>query len=309
MRFLILVTLLSVLECPNAFASPGAADGSNTCVQFSVLTQDVLKNVKEGLSPQDVKWFREKVQKKYPAACYIDPSPTTSLVFVVIVTPDTYHGTRVVTNTETHDNPISGTVTDPYGDSADISGTEQTTTTSSTAVPYSFEYGIYTLSVEEKRSDGSFTVLHRFQQKGIYRTMYGIPLGGKGHHPLHAVIEEAAEWINKGGLAAAEKMYAQSSEPASGQSQGNGSSSGRVPKPPPGADAVLDISSTPSGAEIDVDGAYVGNTPAALQVTPGEHFITVKKVGYASWERKIKAMPGHASLSPELLSTDNPTTH
>ena len=72
----------------------------------------------------------------------------------------------------------------------------ETTTTTSTAVPYSFEYGIYTLSVERQQKDGSYLVLHRFQQKGIYRTLYGVPLGGKGHHPAHAVIEEAAQWIS-----------------------------------------------------------------------------------------------------------------
>jgi hypothetical protein len=91
-------------------------------------------------------------------------------------------------------------VTDQNGDTSQVNGTVETTTTSSTAVPYSVPYGVYTLSVERRRSDGKFDVAHRFQQRGLYNTLYGIPLGGKGHHPVHTVIEDAAKWINGGGL-------------------------------------------------------------------------------------------------------------
>ena len=176
------------------FVVAAAAQSSRPCIKFSVVSFDKLNNVKQGLSPGDQKWFREKIEKKYPSVCYAPPSPAVSLVFVVLVTPATYDGTRVVRNTQS--NPIDGTITDNQGDSADISGTQQTTT--STAVPYSFDYGIFTLSVEQHEASGSYVVLHRFQERGIYRTMYGIPLGGKGHHPFHAVVQEAAEWISKG---------------------------------------------------------------------------------------------------------------
>lgn len=51
----------------------------------------------------------------------------------------------------------------------------------------------------------------------------------------------------------------------------------------------------------------MGNTPAGLQVTLGEHVIAVKKADYVSWERKINALPGHANLSPELQPIANKT--
>jgi len=170
------------------------------CVYFSVVTQDALGNVKQGLSPSNVKWFQESVERKYPNACYVDPSPSVPVVFYVTVTPDTYQGTRIVRSTSRQSNPVTGTVTDQSGNQSQVEGTVETTTTSSTAVPYSFEYGIFTLAVERRGADGKFAVLHRFQQKGIYQTLYGIPLGGKGHHPLHAVIEDAAQWVNSGGM-------------------------------------------------------------------------------------------------------------
>jgi hypothetical protein len=67
-------------------------------------------------------------------------------------------------------------------------------------VPYSVDYGVYTLYVERLQGDGKFNVLQTFQQKGLYSTYNGIPLGGRGHHPAHAVIEDAVKWLSAGGL-------------------------------------------------------------------------------------------------------------
>ena len=190
-----LLALTFVVSAASTAQTPSA------CIPFTVVTQDKLKNVKEGLSPDDAKWFREKMAKKYPGVCYADPTPTASTVFYITITPDTYNGTRIVNQTSTQATPVSGTITDQNGNVSQVNGTEQTTTTSSTAVPYSFEYGIFTLTVQSRRSDGTFEVVQTFQQKGIYNTLYGIPLGGRGHHPAHAVIEDAVKWVNSGGLA------------------------------------------------------------------------------------------------------------
>jgi hypothetical protein len=280
---------------------------SSACQQFSVLVQDELKNVKPGLSLADQKWFREKVQKKYPSLCFVEPSADVPLMFVVIITPDTYHGTRVVTDTQT--TPVEGTITDEDGNVSTLSGTQKTS--SSTAVPYSFDYGIFTLTVEKPQKDGTYLALHRFQQKGIYDTLYGIPLGGKGHHPLHAVIEEAAEWVNKGGLVEAERLVSPvSTPPASSHSEvideaGVASALGNSSV----TRTALDISSNPTGAEIEIDGAFVGNTPASVEVSPGEHFVAISKNGFASWERKLTAVPGRASISPLLQPSGSRTTY
>jgi TPR repeat protein len=90
-----------------------------------------------------------------------------------------------------------------------------TTTTSSTPVPYSFEYGIFTLTVQSRRNDGTLQAVQTFQQKGIYNTLYGIPLGGRGHHPAHAVIEDAAKWVNGGGLTNQRQSSLQPTQPHS----------------------------------------------------------------------------------------------
>src|SRR5450755_126606 len=55
----------------------------------------------------------------------------------------------------------------------------------------------------------------------------------------------------------------------------------------PSTSAKLQIDSTPPGADIEVDGNFVGNTPSEVQVTEGDHTIVVKKSGFKNWERKL----------------------
>jgi hypothetical protein len=65
--------------------------------------------------------------------------------------------------------------------------------------------------------------------------------------------------------------------------------------------AKLQMESNPSGADIELDGSFVGNTPSDVQVPEGEHTITVKKAGFQDWERKMKVTAGSSvHLSAEL---------
>jgi len=71
------------------------------------------------------------------------------------------------------------------------------------------------------------------------------------------------------------------------------------------ATSQISVSSTPSSADIEVDGGFVGNTPSVLGLNPGDHSITIKKVGYKTWERKVKVMGGSINISAELEKTQN----
>jgi hypothetical protein len=69
--------------------------------------------------------------------------------------------------------------------------------------------------------------------------------------------------------------------------------------------AKLQIESTPSGADIEVDGSFAGSTPSDVQVTEGDHTVVVKKSGFKDWERKLKSIAGSSvHLSAELETTD-----
>jgi hypothetical protein len=52
--------------------------------------------------------------------------------------------------------------------------------------------------------------------------------------------------------------------------------------------AVLDISSEPRDAEIEIDGTFAGTTPRTKRLNPGEYKIKISRNGYKNWERKIK---------------------
>lgn len=63
------------------------------------------------------------------------------------------------------------------------------------------------------------------------------------------------------------------------------------------------VKSTPEGAEIEVDGQFVGSTPSTIQVRSGEHKVSVKKAGFVVWEKVATFNAGDtitldATLSP-----------
>jgi hypothetical protein len=62
----------------------------------------------------------------------------------------------------------------------------------------------------------------------------------------------------------------------------------------------LEIASTPPGADIELDGSFVGNTPSSVGVSAGDHTIRLTKTGYAAWERKVKTSTGAVRISPDL---------
>jgi hypothetical protein len=62
----------------------------------------------------------------------------------------------------------------------------------------------------------------------------------------------------------------------------------------------ITVTSDPAGGDIEVDGNFVGNTPSAIDLTPGEHVIRITKSGYQAWERKMKVMSGSINVSAQL---------
>ena len=52
------------------------------------------------------------------------------------------------------------------------------------------------------------------------------------------------------------------------------------------------FSSTPTGAEVTVDGRYVGSTPSVLGLTTGTHVVVVSTAGYAQWKRELAVTAG-----------------
>ncbi len=70
----------------------------------------------------------------------------------------------------------------------------------------------------------------------------------------------------------------------------------------PGGNAVR-ITSEPDGAEVELDGAFIGSTPATLQMTPGLHRISVRR-GNASWARDVQILPGNSITVNAILTPE-----
>jgi PEGA domain len=73
-----------------------------------------------------------------------------------------------------------------------------------------------------------------------------------------------------------------------------------VAKAAPDALSNIHIASQPASADIEVDGAFVGNTPSSVQLAPGDHKIVVKKTGFKEWTRVMKTSAGDVNVSAEL---------
>jgi len=75
-----------------------------------------------------------------------------------------------------------------------------------------------------------------------------------------------------------------------------------VPIAAPVMQAQLQIASTPDGADIEIDGNFVGNTPSTVGVAAGQHDISVKKAGFKPWARKIAVSSGQVNVDAVLES-------
>jgi hypothetical protein len=68
----------------------------------------------------------------------------------------------------------------------------------------------------------------------------------------------------------------------------------------PEMNARVALSSNPAGADVEIDGAYVGSTPSNVHLAPGDHAVTISKKGYLSWQKKIRITQGEVTVNAEL---------
>jgi hypothetical protein len=194
MRNLLLMAFLLV-----PVIARGATKNEQPCkTQFTVAWTDRLNNVRQGLSEKEGKEVQKKLTKKYPELCYAEPSPSVTLVFFVSTSEAVYHGSRTTTSDSTHDEPVTGTITDQDGNVSNVSGTQTVTTTSTSTVPVQFDYPVFTLAIETRNADGKFTLLHTVQRKGLCPAYAGFCIANR--HPDVGIVEDAVKWIHAGGL-------------------------------------------------------------------------------------------------------------
>jgi hypothetical protein len=61
------------------------------------------------------------------------------------------------------------------------------------------------------------------------------------------------------------------------------------------------IHSNPPGADIYIDGRFVGQTPSAIPMPTGPHKIVLKSAGKRDWERQLEVIKdSELTLDPVL---------
>src|SRR5712692_1428598 len=58
------------------------------------------------------------------------------------------------------------------------------------------------------------------------------------------------------------------------------------------AKGTVQVNSNPQGADIEVDGVFVGNAPSVLKLSAGKHSIRVTLAGHKDWTREITVQAG-----------------
>ena len=69
-------------------------------------------------------------------------------------------------------------------------------------------------------------------------------------------------------------------------------------------DPEIAVTSNPAGADIELDGAFVGSTPSTIDVLAGEHTFAIKKAGFKTWDRKLKVTSGKIQVSADLEAAE-----
>lgn len=62
----------------------------------------------------------------------------------------------------------------------------------------------------------------------------------------------------------------------------------------------ISIDANVPNCDIEIDGAFVGNTPSQLSVSQGKHSIAVKKTGYVNWTRTLSVSGSGVHLNAEM---------
>ena len=151
--------------------------------------------------------------------------------------------------------------------------------------------------------EGGKSVFSHKNKVAVFNRVSGDSVVSKSTLSLGGSVQEACEaiardWIEHGAsiraAAAAQEKPAPPATPVA------------IPAATANSTAKLQIDSTAPGADIEVDGSFVGNTPSEVQVTEGEHTISVKKTGFKDWERKLKVSAGssvHLNAELEKITT------
>jgi len=175
--------------------------------------------------------------------------------------------------------------------------------------------GVMVNNIQEKTDyivlldhEGGKGVLRHKNKVAVFKRISGDSIVSKSTLSLGGSVQDACEAISKdwavhgSAMRAAAAAAAQTKAAAAAQPTAPANSTPAAPSM-----GKLSVVSVPAGADIELDGSFVGNTPSDVQVSEGDHSVSVKKVGFKNWERRLKVTAGSSvHLSADLEKAENP---
>jgi hypothetical protein len=147
--------------------------------------------------------------------------------------------------------------------------------------------------------EGGKGLLRIKNKVAVFTRITGDSLVSKSTHSLGGSVQEACDAIVKDWAANGDKLRAATAEAEKPKASSmpvpvvvqEGSKSA-IPK--------INVVSSPDGADIEVDGSFMGNAPSTVELSPGEHVILLRKSGFKDWERKLKVTGGEVRINAVL---------
>lgn len=148
--------------------------------------------------------------------------------------------------------------------------------------------------------EGGKSVLAKDNKVAVFVQKTGDGIFSKSTRALGSSVQEACTAITAHWATHATELAA---APAPSTPTPGEQTPTAAPAPAAGpAMATLQIESSVPNADIEIDGAFAGNTPSTLTVAPGQHIIAVKKKGYTDWTRTMNVSGTAVHLNADLES-------
>lgn len=144
--------------------------------------------------------------------------------------------------------------------------------------------------------EGGKGLLRKKDKVAVFQQKSGDSIYSASTLSVGGSVQGACEAIAKDWVAYSAQLAASPSVPQASPAVGS------QPGVAAGQMASLSVESSVAGADIEIDGSFVGSTPSTLSVAPGQHTVTVKKKGYEDWTRSMNVAGTSVHLSAELAS-------
>ncbi|HEV7219583.1 MAG TPA: PEGA domain-containing protein, partial [Terriglobales bacterium] len=150
--------------------------------------------------------------------------------------------------------------------------------------------------------EGGRSVISHHNKVAVFQRVTGDSIVSKSTISLGASVQDACDAINKDWVEHGASMLA-----AAAAAETKSAPASPVATSSPTSTAKLSVGSVPDGADIEVDGNFVGNTPSDIDVPAGDHTLSIKKSGFKDWTKNIKISAGsNIHIKPELEKTTMP---